>query len=102
MPKKSALPNLETSLAEISTLIETMEQGNLSLEQSLSQFERGVSLIKHAQKILQEADQKVKILIQNKTQEFLEVFENQEKLFLIPSSTSFYSLLSSLFYVNCH
>lgn len=77
--KKSALPNLENSLVEISALIEKMEHGNLSLEQSLTQFERGIHLIKHAQKILQEAEQKVQILIQNNNQESLDSYENNEE-----------------------
>lgn len=64
MNKKKQL-DLETSLAEINTLIEQMELGKLSLEQSLSCFERGIALIKHSQKILQSAENKIQILIQN-------------------------------------
>lgn len=79
MANKSELPNLETSLAEISALIEKMEQGNLSLEQSLTQFERGITLIKHAQKILQTAEQKVQILLQNNNQESLDSYENDKE-----------------------
>jgi len=77
--KKSAEPNLETSLAELSALIEKMEHGNLSLEQSLTEFERGIHLIKHSQKILQEAEQKVQILTQNNNQETLTPYENKEE-----------------------
>lgn len=79
MANKSALPNLETSLTEISHLIEQMEQGNLSLEQSLQQFERGITLIKHAQKILQQAEQKVQILMQNENRESLDSYENDKE-----------------------
>ena len=79
MDDKTKLPNLETSLAEISTLIEHMEHGNLSLEQSLTQFERGIRLIKHAQKILQDAEQKVQILMQNTNQTSLDPYENNEE-----------------------
>lgn len=77
--KKPKLPSLETSLTEITTLIEQMEQGELTLEQSLSQFERGITLIKHAQKILQEAEQKVQILMQNNQQPSLEPYENNDE-----------------------
>ena len=79
MTKKSKLPNIEGSLAETSALIEQMEQGELSLEQSLNQFERGITLIKHAQKILQEAEQKVQILVQNHHEERLNDHENNEE-----------------------
>lgn len=76
---KTKLPDLETSLGEINTLIEQMEQGELRLEQSLEKFERGITLIKHCQKVLQEAEQKVQILIQHKDQENLQPYENNEE-----------------------
>ncbi|EKD54351.1 MAG: hypothetical protein ACD_60C00091G0016 [uncultured bacterium] len=79
MTKKSKLPTIESSLAEISALIEQMEQGELSLEQSLNQFERGITLIKHAQKILQNAEQKVQILIKNNEGTKLDTYENNEE-----------------------
>lgn len=71
-------PNLEASLAEISQLIDQMEHGELTLEQSLSHFERGIGLIKHAQKILTEAEQKVQLLIQSNQQESLTDYGNEE------------------------
>lgn len=79
MTKKTKLPNLEESLEEVSTLIENMEHGNLSLEESLTRFERGITLIKHCQKILQEAEQKVQILLKNNGKEELESYENPEE-----------------------
>lgn len=78
-PKKSKLPTLESSLTEIAALIEQMEQGDITLEQSLTQFERGVTLIKHAQKILQDAEQKVQILMQNNNHPELDSYENKEE-----------------------
>ena len=77
MSKKSDLPPLETSLTELATLIEKMESGNLSLEQSLEQFERGITLIKHAQTILQEAELKVQILTRKNNKESLDPYENK-------------------------
>lgn len=75
MTKKAAkLPHLEESLTEITQLIEKMEHGDLTLEQSLEQFERGITLVKHCQKILEEAEQKVQILIQQNNQEVLTVY----------------------------
>ena len=79
MTKKTKLPDLEASLTEISALIEQMEHGDLNLEQSLKQFERGVTLIKHAQKILKDAEQKVEILMQKNNQETLDTYENNEE-----------------------
>lgn len=79
MASKPAQPNLEQSLAEISTLIETMEKGDLSLEQSLERFERGINLIKNCQKILREAEQKVQILMKSNGNDQLEPYENPEE-----------------------
>lgn len=59
-------PDLEKSLQEITKLIEKMEHGDLTLEQSLAQFEKGVTLIKHCQQILTDAEQKVNILMEKK------------------------------------
>lgn len=73
--KQSKLPDLEKSLAEINTLIEKMEQGELTLDQSLTHFERGITLVKHCQHILTEAEQKVQILIENNKQEKLDNYD---------------------------
>jgi exodeoxyribonuclease VII small subunit len=67
-------PNLEDSLAEITQLIDKMEHGELNLEQSLTYFERGITLIKQCQKTLTEAEQKVQLLIQQNQQETLSNF----------------------------
>ena len=72
------LPNLETAMAEITQLIDKMEHGELTLEQSLGQFERGITLVKHCQKILEDAEQKVKILIQNNNQENLTAYGDEQ------------------------
>lgn len=83
-------PSLEESLAEISQLIETMEHSELTLEQSLNHFERGIGLVKHCQKVLTEAEQKVQILIQSNDKENLTTYgmtENQEGSTLNDSET---------------
>jgi exodeoxyribonuclease VII small subunit len=61
--KKNQVLDFEQSLSELGHLIEKMEQGNLSLEESLQQFERGITLIRECQKTLAEAEQKVQILM---------------------------------------
>ena len=66
MPRKTSKkqPDFETDLAELESLVETLEQGDISLEESLKLFERGVTLTRSCQKALQEAEQKVQILLQ--------------------------------------
>ena len=60
--QKSATPDFEAALAELEQIVERLEQGELSLEQSLRQFERGVELTRSCQKALREAEQKISIL----------------------------------------
>ena len=79
MAKKSNQPDLEKSLTEISLVIEKMERGDTTLEQSLDYFERGITLIKHAQTILQEAEQKVGILTQQNNEEQLNEYKSIEE-----------------------
>ena len=63
--KKTAEFDFEKALGELEALVEKMEQGELSLEESLRQFERGIALTRACQKALTEAEQKVQILMQN-------------------------------------
>lgn len=62
MPKKKSPPPIETAMQELETLVDTLEQGELPLEESLQAFERGVSLTRVCQQALDEAEQKVKTL----------------------------------------
>lgn len=82
MNKPLTLPEFEASLTEITQLIDNMEKNELTLEQSLTHFERGITLVKHCQKILETAEQKVQILIQNNNKEELIPYglENKEGL----------------------
>jgi len=57
------LPDFESSLAELESLVEQLESGDLSLDQSLKQFKRGVELTRHCQSVLDNAQQTVKQLM---------------------------------------
>lgn len=63
-PKKTTAFNFEQALSELGQLVEKMEQGNLSLEESLADFERGIALTQQCQSALQSAEQKVKLLVE--------------------------------------
>ncbi|MCI0504962.1 MAG: exodeoxyribonuclease VII small subunit [Gammaproteobacteria bacterium] len=58
--------NFEAAIAELESLVEEMEQGNISLEDSLKKFERGIELTRTCQQALQEAEQKIQMLIEKK------------------------------------
>jgi len=64
---KNAAPALETSLDSLETLVERMESGELTLEDSLKAFEEGVRLSRKCQQALQQAEQKVRILLEQST-----------------------------------
>ena len=62
--EKSSPPlDFERSLAELEEIVEKLEQGDLSLEDSLKHFERGVQLTRACQTALKQAEQKVEILM---------------------------------------
>lgn len=63
----------ETALEELESLVEKMETGELSLEDSLAAFERGVKLTRHCQSALQSAELKVKVLTESGDLEDLDV-----------------------------
>lgn len=60
---RSELPDFEKSLDELETLVEKMEQGELTLEESLAHFERGMALSKRCQAALDDARLKVEQLL---------------------------------------
>ena len=77
MPKRSQKsPDFETALAELETLVEKMEQGDLSLDESLKQFERGVQLTRSCQQALKDAEQKVQLLLTKNGKETLQPFDD--------------------------
>jgi len=59
--KKS--PDLEKSMGDLEQIVEQLEGGELTLEKSLAQFEKGVKLSRECQTALTEAEQKVQILL---------------------------------------
>ena len=79
MAKKiSKNPDFEASLKELETLVEGMEQGDLSLEDSLSHFERGVQLSRACQQALKTAEQKVEILMKKNGQDEITPFDSED------------------------
>jgi exodeoxyribonuclease VII small subunit len=77
MPKKKSTPTFEESLAELEQLVNRLERGEISLEESLAAFERGVNLTRTCQKALQEAEQKAQILIDKNGSQVLEPFADE-------------------------
>ena len=60
-----SLGGFEKSLEELEQLVRDLEHGELTLEQSLATFERGVGLTRDCQQALKSAEQRVEMLVQN-------------------------------------
>jgi len=61
--KKSSF-GFESALAELETLVNQMETGELSLEDSLAAFEKGIGLTRQCQQALTAAEQRVQMLLE--------------------------------------
>ncbi|MEG1039020.1 exodeoxyribonuclease VII small subunit [Pseudomonas sp. H9] len=64
MARKKATIDFEQSLADLQALVERLENGELSLEDSLAAFEQGISLTRDCQSALVQAEQKVQVLLE--------------------------------------
>jgi exodeoxyribonuclease VII small subunit len=62
--KKSRIKDFETSLNDLEAIVRVMEDGELSLEESLKQFENGIKLARDCQDTLSNAELKVEQLIE--------------------------------------
>lgn len=78
MAAKKTTFQFEKSLGDLEKLVEKMEQGDIGLEESLKYFEKGVQLTQACQKALQDAEQKVTILLEKNGQLEAEKFEPDE------------------------
>lgn len=78
--KNTASPeNFEQSITELEKIVSRMDAGDLSLEDALTLFERGVTLSRECQQILQKAQQKVSILVEKNGQLTTEPFEAEDE-----------------------
>lgn len=66
----------EASVTELESLVNRLEQGDISLEESLKLYESGVLLTRDCQNALQAAEQKVQMLIQQSGQSNLVDFDS--------------------------
>ena len=77
MPKGKKI-DFEASLSQLEKLVAQMEDGDLTLEQSLKAFEDGVKLTRVCQKALAEAEQKVQLLMEQNGELVTEPFDAKE------------------------
>jgi len=78
MTKKREPIDFEHSLKDLEAVVGRMEAGELSLEESLKDFERGVALARNCQKALADAEQKVKLLTSRNGETELQAFASPD------------------------
>jgi exodeoxyribonuclease VII small subunit len=61
--------DLEKSLADLEAIVEQLESGEMPLEKSLKEFERGVRLSRECQGALKDAEQRVQVLMGGELQD---------------------------------
>jgi len=74
----------EHKLDNLETLVEAMEQGDLTLEEAMKQFEQGIKLTRECQQALQQAEQKVSILMAEQEEQELQAYlidDNEDEAF---------------------
>jgi len=77
-PGGNAEASFEAALSELEALVEQLEKEELTLEQSLAVFARGVALTRSCQQALDAAEQRVRILTEDSVDAPLEPFPSDE------------------------
>ena len=72
-----SVADFEHSLDELEQLVERMEGGELSLDESLASFERGIGLYRHCQQALDKAELRVRLLLDPDAPDDAEPFESE-------------------------
>ena len=68
-PAKKNTQSIESRLTELEAILEELESGDLEMDQALKKFEQGVKLSRECQKTLEDAELKIKILMDNELKE---------------------------------
>lgn len=78
MTQKNSVKHFEENLIELDNIVNQLESNQLSLEDALKAFEKGVQLSQSCQSVLTQAEQKVQILLKKDGNESLEAFDPEE------------------------
>jgi exodeoxyribonuclease VII small subunit len=75
--KPNQIAEFEQSLDELEKLVARMEDGDMSLDDSLKSFERGISLYRNCQSALEQAELRVKLLYDPQSPQDADDFDPQ-------------------------
>ena len=70
--------NFEKSLSELEEIVEKLERGEMSLDESIEIFQKGVTLSKDLSKMLDEIEKKITLLVENEKGEVVEKFFDEK------------------------
>lgn len=76
--KEKKAVDFEQQLASLEALVESLEGGELSLEESLKAFEQGIKVARECQTALKDAEQKVEVLTKQGDQLISQPFDSEQ------------------------
>ena len=59
-----ATANFEKNMSDLENIVTELEKGDLNLDESISKFEEGIKISKQCNKILEDAEKKITILLE--------------------------------------
>ena len=67
MPRErnGRIMNFEENMENLETIVTELEKGDLNLDDSISKFEQGIKIAKECNKMLEDAEKKITILLKN-------------------------------------
>ncbi|MGB0445538.1 MAG: exodeoxyribonuclease VII small subunit [Porticoccaceae bacterium] len=77
MSKEKKAVDFEQQLAALEDLVNSLESGELSLEESLKSFEQGIKVARDCQAALKSAEQKVEVLMRQGDELVSQPFEDE-------------------------
>ena len=76
--KNMTKPNFEKNMSDLENIVTELEKGDLNLDESISKFEEGIKISKECNKILEDAEKKITILLQKDGEVKEENFVSEE------------------------
>jgi len=79
MAKQKKAASFEAALTELEQIVTRLESGDLPLDDALGEFEKGIQLARQGQQQLQQAEQRVQILLNDSVNSELSPFEADDE-----------------------
>ena len=78
MTKKAKYDGFEDSIESLEAIVKKLEGGNLSLKQSLEEFQKGVEAYKYCNEILNQIEGEVKLIVETENKD-IEIFDFEDQ-----------------------